>query len=134
MHDIDIDKVHDAYIAAMLWSETDENGEPLDATYSATDLSAEAIAATRSTVIDFLTSFKTDRPKIYSAAWDGATRARWAAIDAEQIGHDLWLTAGGHGAGFWDRGYGERGTVLTDYARGHGRDVYVGDGGKIYVS
>ncbi len=21
----------------------------------------------------------------------------------EQIGHDLWLTRGGHGAGFWDR-------------------------------
>ena len=27
--------------------------------------------------------------------------------NAEQLGHDLWLTRNGHGAGFWDRGHDE---------------------------
>ena len=26
-------------------------------------------------------------------------------IESSQAGHDLWLTAQGHGAGFWDRGH-----------------------------
>ena len=34
-------------------------------------------------------------------------------IEPSQIGHDLWLTMDGHGAGFWDRGLGEIGTKLT---------------------
>lgn len=30
-------------------------------------------------------------------------------LDAEQVGHDIWLTRNGHGVGFWDRPevYGE---------------------------
>lgn len=28
-------------------------------------------------------------------------------IEPSQIGHDLWLTRNGHGAGFWDRGLDE---------------------------
>jgi len=35
----------------------------------------------------------------------------------EQAGHDLALTRNGHGAGFWDRGYGDVGTWLSDAAR-----------------
>ena len=31
-------------------------------------------------------------------------------------GHDFWLTRNGHGAGFWDRGAGIVGQILTDYA------------------
>jgi hypothetical protein len=34
----------------------------------------------------------------------------------EQNGHDLWLTQARHGAGFWDRGYGETGDKLTEAA------------------
>ena len=30
-------------------------------------------------------------------------------IPLAQIGHDLWLTRNGHGAGFWDRGLGAQG-------------------------
>lgn len=35
-------------------------------------------------------------------------------------GHDFWLTRGGHGAGFWDRGLGELGERLSDAARAYG--------------
>lgn len=37
-------------------------------------------------------------------------------IEDSQIGHDLWLTRNGHGAGFWDRGLGAIGDTLTEYA------------------
>lgn len=32
------------------------------------------------------------------------------------FGHDVALTRNGHGAGFWDRGLGEAGDVLTNWA------------------
>ena len=34
-------------------------------------------------------------------------------ISSEMFGHDFWLTAQGHGAGFWDRGY-KNGDKLTE--------------------
>ncbi len=39
-------------------------------------------------------------------------------IDAGSCGHDLILTANGHGAGFWDRGYAH-GDELTEATRGY---------------
>lgn len=36
-----------------------------------------------------------------------------------QCGHDLVLTANGHGAGFWDRGLGEHGDKLTEATQGY---------------
>jgi len=43
----------------------------------------------------------------------------------EQIGHDLWLTRGGHGAGFWDRDLpnGDKLTEICKLAEFHG-EVY----------
>jgi hypothetical protein len=57
------------------------------------------------------------------------------SIPADQlrsIGHDLWLTSAGHGAGFWDRGYGEAGSILTKWAKTFRTELYVGDDGLIY--
>lgn len=54
--------------------------------------------------------------------------------DPSQHGTDFWLTRNGHGAGFWDRGYGEAGDKLTAFAEKFGKqDVYKGDDGKAYV-
>lgn len=36
------------------------------------------------------------------------------------IGHDFALARQGHGAGFWDRGEGERGEALTEIAKSFG--------------
>ena len=41
-------------------------------------------------------------------------------VDDSQHGHDFWLTRNGHGAGFWDRGYGELGKRLSNAARVYG--------------
>lgn len=60
---------------------------------------------------------------------------RW--IDAnktvEAFAYDYWLTRNGHGAGFWDRGLGELGDVLSNKAKMHGSVyAYAGDDGLIY--
>lgn len=44
-----------------------------------------------------------------------------AGTNMAGAGHDFWLTRNGHGAGFWDRGAGIVGEILTDHA-----DVYGG--------
>jgi hypothetical protein len=49
---------------------------------------------------------------------------------ADQIGHDLWLTRNGHGAGFWDRDY-KFGELLTDVSKEMGEiTIYINDNGK----
>lgn len=40
--------------------------------------------------------------------------------DFGQHGHDFALTRNGHGAGFWDRGYGTAGDILTERAKSYG--------------
>jgi hypothetical protein len=55
-------------------------------------------------------------------------------IDDSQVGHDLWLTRQGHGAGFWDRGLGEVGDKLSEIASEMGsKYLYRGDDGKVYI-
>jgi hypothetical protein len=52
----------------------------------------------------------------------------------EQIGHDLWLTRGGHGAGFWDRDL-PNGKEISDICNSmefHG-EVFEADG-IVYIN
>jgi hypothetical protein len=61
--------------------------------------------------------------------------ALFDGLEYEQIGHDFILTANGHGAGFWDRGLGERGDQLTELVRPFGTiDAYVDDEGKVRIT
>lgn len=52
----------------------------------------------------------------------------------EQIGHDLWLTRGGHGAGFWDRNLpnGDELSAICDTMRFNG-EVYE-ENGVAYIN
>ena len=114
----------DNYVIAALWSTTDDEGEPLDATYDEDDLAPETRAAAERVCRDF----------VELAVGDGLAPTL-EGMGPEQAGHDLWLTREGHGAGFWDRGLGERGDRLTKWAKTFGSaDWYVGDDGKIYGS
>lgn len=47
----------------------------------------------------------------------------------EQHGQDFALTRNGHGAGFWDRGYGEAGDRLSDTAHRYGEHSVLTDDG-----
>ena len=107
-----------AYIEAMLWASTDNDGEPMDSRYDDTDLSDEAKAIIEHDCVEFLL-------------------ANWERIGSEyeQAGHDFWLTRNRHGAGFWDGDWTEHGDALTKVAHGYGEtDLYVGDDGKLYLS
>lgn len=54
--------------------------------------------------------------------------------DISQAGHDFALTRNGHGAGFWDRGLGRNGDLLTEYSRAYGEvNCYIGDDGYVYL-
>jgi len=53
----------------------------------------------------------------------------------EQIGHDLWLTRGGHGAGFWDRGLpnGDKLTEICKLFEFHGHVWVDNDKEIVYI-
>lgn len=109
------------YVVSALWSELDDEGEPLDARFDADDIDEAASAKMRADVKAFIEGCESERPEIF----DG--------MDSEQIGHDFWLTRNGHGAGFWDRGLGERGDWLTQQCKIFGgMSLVVGDDGKLY--
>lgn len=53
------------------------------------------------------------------------------------LGHDLWLTAQGHGTGFWDRDLpGNLGDALTEASKDtlFVNDLYLGDDNKVYLA
>lgn len=105
------------YLVCALWSSTDEHDNPLDANYDIDDIAPESIAQAEEDCLAFLNDNKVD------------------ITDLEQAGHDFWLTRNHHGAGFWDRGLGEKGKRLTDASHAYGtQDMYVGDDGKVYLS
>lgn len=60
---------------------------------------------------------------------DGAMRRgeRYQTYGLAGAGHDFALTRNGHGAGFWDRGFGIVGDALTTIAKAEGSsDIMVG--------
>lgn len=107
------------YLIAALWSECDEDGDPLDGTYGPDDLAPAARTESAADVADFVISNWTDL----------------RTMSPEQAGHDFLLTRNRHGAGFWDRGLGEVGDRLTAACKPYGEaSFYVGDDGLIYVA
>lgn len=121
-----LDEMVAAYVECALWAgldwsgmaEGDDNPEPLDAAHDADDLAPATLKEIREECRQFIVSEARDL----------------AEIDASQAGHDLYLTRNRHGAGFWDRGLGERGDRLAAAARVWGTsELYAGDDGKLYA-
>lgn len=113
------------YLETALWSSNDnsndQGGDPLDKNYTIDDIAPETIAQAISDCARFRAANQIDLIK--------------TGDDDEQNGHDFWLTRNRHGAGFWDRGYGDVGKRLTDACHVLGEvDLYVGDDGKVYGS
>lgn len=116
------DEMLHAYITAALWSTSEDGLSYLDALYSHSNLSKEALARCRADCAAFR---KTAKDLIERSGQSDS-----------QVGHDFWLTRNRHGAGFWDRGLTEDiGNGLTAIAHSFGeQDLYVGDDGKLYVA
>ncbi len=112
----------DAYIDCALWASTDDEGTPLDDPSSDYELAEEARESMRAEVADFLELLEREGVDV-------------SELGPEQVGHDFWLTRNRHGAGFWDRGLGDLGDTLTQFAHSYGEsDLYIGDDGRLYVS
>lgn len=125
-----IDAALRGYITCALWSSNDESdergGEPMDENYSRSDIAASSVRRMRSDVSKFVKANK-------------ATIEQYLNYyDWEQLGHDLWLTRNGHGAGFWDRDYRGHDGIGEKLTKGAeklgGCSLYVGDDHKVYVS
>lgn len=130
---MNIDDVLTGYVECALRSETDQSdesgGEPLDQdtdtrrAYTVNDITSGAHDAMRSDVADFVAGCEAERPNVFEG------------MDPGQVGHDFWLTRNGHGAGFWDRGLGERGSWLTAQCKPYGEaSLYIGDDERLYYA
>lgn len=125
-----LDRFTAAYIETLFWAETDGDGRPLDANYSAADLAPEALAA----IVADCAAFQAANGDDISA---GRIRRPGAGYsETEYAGHDFLLTRNRHGAGFWDgdwpEGAAER---LTAAAHSFGETApYIGDDGRVYLA
>lgn len=112
-----VDTFTESYIACALWSSSDEDSNPLDEQYDASDLAPETLATMQEDCADF---------------WREQAEDLAAQGTAEQNGHDFWLTRNGHGVGFWDRDTGAVGDRLTEAALTYGTyNLYVGNDGTV---
>ena len=112
-----------AYLTCALWSSTQDDGSPFDDGYGIEDFSPESIQAAEKEINDFLSLLEAE-----NILWE-------ESLSEEQFGHDFWLTRNHHGAGFWDRGLGDLGKKLTEWAHSYGSsDVYLGDDGVVHLS
>lgn len=117
---IDENDVFNAYVSAALWSSYDDDGNPLDEKYSASDIAPKTIRAMKQDVQDFIEKNK-----------DVIIESE---LTSENLGHTFWLSRNHHGSGFFD--YALPDDVekkLTDYSnKVKGIDLYVGDDGMIH--
>ena len=120
------------YIECALWSSVDDNDEPLDNNYSTDELAPETLARIEQDCAAFFAANKTDLAE-YAELCQPQIRGYDSTV-SDYAGGDFWLTRVGHGAGFWDRGFGSLGERLTDSSEKFGGlDLYVGDDGKLYL-
>ena len=108
-----------SYLNTLLWSETDDSGEPLDRNYSIEDISTDVVEAAEKDCAAFLEKF-------------GGELTEDQHDDA---GYDFALTQNGHGVSFEDRDYYDRDLAkrMRDYSRAISEvSLYVGDDGIIH--
>lgn len=112
-----------AYIEAALWSSTDNNGDPLCDNYCPEDIHIAAWESMFQECRRFLELHGI--PEYHDSRY----------TNAENAGHDFWLTRNRHGAGFWDRNLPAKvGRRFTNAAHSFGEcSLYVGDDQKIHV-
>lgn len=125
------------FVDAMLWASNDESneqgGEPLDRNYGREDIAPNTLRRIAGFIANFHDAAQTQFPEGTPTHDDGSE------LGSEQGGHDLFLTAAGHGVGFWDGDWGDDGDTLTEIVKAiGGRDIeyggpYIGDDGMIYI-
>lgn len=112
-----MDEFTKAYIEAALWSESDDDGNPLSVKYFLHDIDVKTL---QEMIVDCEFFIKEN--------WN------YIKSNLSQAGHDFLLTRNHHGAGFWDGEWPEGAEdKLTKSAHSYGEfNLYIGDDGKIY--
>lgn len=114
-----------AYITAMLWSTPGTNAfnEEVES------LEGYEIA------LDTIELIKVDCYNFYKAAFPTLAYLDDKGLHSFELsGHDFWLTRNGHGAGFWDRGLGASGDLLTELSEKAGQcSPVIGDDNLIHI-
>ena len=85
MHDLKTMQL--AYLTALYWTETGDDGQPPDNAKITPLCNAKAL---------------NDCANFYQAITQNV-QDFIPVLDWSQVGHDFWLTRNGHGTGFWDR-------------------------------
>lgn len=110
MREAYVQRFIDGYIDCMLWagldiSGLDESGDlrPLDENYGRADFTDEAITKITEDCREFIGATEADLSYVEDEL----------PMEPEGAGHDYYLTRERHGAGYWDRYYGDD-TALKD--------------------
>lgn len=114
-----IDEFTDAYITAMLWSESDINSD--------SDKSLNTKVGVYDFALETLERVLVDCKAFQERAGDTITD------DVSQAGHDFWLTRNKYGVGFLDGDWPEHGEALSNICNDFPEITpYIGDDGKVY--
>jgi hypothetical protein len=119
---VTIDAFTRGYLEAALWT---EDPDPRSGEWAESDswniAAIDPVSLTRA--IEDCRNFQNDNEALLDQVADecGATSA--------QCGHDFWLTRNGHGCGFWDRGYGALGDLLSKASKPYG-EAYINASAK----
>lgn len=120
-HAKQIDQFINGYIACLLWSSHDEPHDSLEEFELSDDAKKKCETECRAFIEENLAALIEYSHNVPRSAWMCA-------------GHDFWLTRNRHGAGFWDRGLGVLGEVLTEAAHKAGaRSAYINDNNEIDI-
>jgi len=123
---IELKAIISGYIDAIEWTEYGPDSEFTEGA----QFSGELIKKAESDCEAFYNLFK----PCLSRAMVNSTEYTWKGV-----GHDLWLTRNGHGAGFWGRKLGsfggyDIGDCLSEACKMSGESyLYEGDDGLLYL-
>lgn len=128
------DVLHQMTIGALeclLWSETDDDGEPLDGTHNLYDITPDGQAEIAEAVIGLAFTIPNDVAAMLDHYATTSRGAEWS--HGSLFGHDFILSSNGHGCGFWDRGAGDLGRRIHAMCVS-GYHLYVGDDNRLHVA
>ena len=111
------DEMYKAYVKSALHYESDDEGRPLDRTYTVRSFTKEALDKMGRDCAVFLYN-----------------NARFIHDQYAEAGRDFWLTRNHHGRGFWEDHWSDReGKALTKAAHEFGEQNVYAAGLKLHV-
>lgn len=116
MHIEDLNKMTNSYLFCAIWcgTDSDNNDEPLDKNFDVDDFIEES----KKIASEDCEKFYKESKKIIEKVMEKHN------VEISSIGHDFYLSRNGHGAGFFDRGWGKLGDYLQIAARRY-KETYV---------